>query len=52
VLDWDNEGVDKDLNMIAEPMLDWEKLSSHLGLTRANIHDIKKSNINEPELQR
>ena len=36
-LDWDHEGVDKDLIH----MLNWEeKLCSHLGLTEVDRHDI------------
>jgi hypothetical protein len=52
MLDWDNKGVDKDLNEIAYHMLDWEELSSQLGLTPVDVHDIKESNIGKPELQR
>ena len=52
-LDWDNEGVDKDLIEIAHHMLDWEvKLCSHLGLTTIDVHDIKEKNSGKPELQR
>lgn len=51
-LDWDSGGVDKDLNEIAYHMLDWEKsLSSHMGLTHVDIHDIKAMN-SDPVLQR
>jgi hypothetical protein len=52
VLDWDNEGVDKDLNTIAEPMSDWEELSSQLGLTEVDVSDIKEKYIGKPELRR
>lgn len=51
-LDYDNEGVDKDLHAIAEHMLEWEWLSPILGLTTANIHDIKSKNHMHPSLQR
>ncbi len=42
-IDWDNNGVDKDLNMIADSMgADWEvTLSVPLELTRTNIDDLK-----------
>ena len=41
VLDWGHEGVDKDLNEIADQMIEWqEKLSAALGLTGVDIHDI------------
>ena len=40
-LDWDNEGVDKDLYKIAENMSNWEeRLACHLGLSRIDICDI------------
>ena len=50
-LDFDNEGVEKDLCKIAEHMVDWEeKFSIPLSLTATDISDInKKSN---PVLQR
>ncbi len=52
-LDWGHEGVDFDLNEIADVMLGWEgKLSAHLGLTDVDIHDIKEINLNKPLLQR
>ena len=52
-LDHDNGGVDKDLYEIAEHMLGWEeKLHTHLGLTRVNVHDIIKANTTNPLLQR
>ena len=51
-LDWGHEGVDKDLSEIADHMLDWEeKLSTHLGLTTTDIHDITKG-IQNLALQR
>ena len=51
-LDWDNEGVDRDLHEIADHMFDWEEtLSSHLGLTAADIHDITNG-IRSLKLQR
>ena len=43
-LDWDQEGVDRHLNQIADTMLHWEeKLSTSLGLTEVQIHDLKKN---------
>ena len=51
-LDWDHEGVDKDLTEIAHHMLDWEeKFCSHLGLTGVDVHDIKELYSGKPELQ-
>ena len=51
-LDYDHDGVDKDLYEIAEHMLGWEeKLHTHLGLTEANVHDIKAV-CSTPSLQR
>ena len=54
VLDWDQEGVDKDLIVIAHHMLGWEEqLSAQLlGLTQEDIHDIKEIFFQQPELQR
>ena len=41
-LDWDNEGVDSDLNEIAHHLLNWEeKLSTHLRPTAIDIRDIR-----------
>ena len=52
-LDCGHEGVDRDLNEIADHSLDWEeKLSVPLGLTATDISDIKKKYQNEPALQR
>ena len=53
-LDWDNEGVDKDLNEIADEMIDWEekRLDTLLELSRPQIHDIKHTNLDRPILQR
>ena len=52
-LDWDNDGVEKDLSDIADSMLDWEvKLTSHFSLTSVDIHDIKAKNQSSPELLR
>ena len=40
-LDWDHKGVDRDLNTIADHMLDWEKkLSTPMKLTTIEIHDV------------
>ncbi len=51
-LDWDSEGVNRDLHEIAHHMLDWEvKLSSHLNLTDIDISDIKEE-LQNPELRR
>ncbi len=51
-MDWDQEGVDRHLNQIAETMIDWEiKLSSLLNLTDVQIHDLKKRHC-EPVLLR
>ena len=42
-LDQGHKGIDKDLSGISDHMLHWEeKLSTHLGLTPTDIHDIKK----------
>ena len=52
-LDWDNEGVNKDLVEIANQMIHWEeKFSTHLDLTAVEIYDIKEGNHNKPKLQR
>ena len=52
-MDWDHKGVDKDLVEIAYHMLGWEEqLSSLLGLTQVDIHDINKIYFKQPELQR
>ena len=51
-LDWDNEGVDRDLNSIADSMLEWEtNLTSAFNLTQVDIHDIKVTE-SSPVLQR
>ena len=50
-LDWGHGGVDRDLNEIADHLLDWEeKLSAPLGLTATDISDIEA--INSRPLQR
>ena len=52
-LDSDHNGVEIDLHQIAEHMLKWEeKLSAHLGLTPADIDNIKERNPFKPELQK
>ena len=52
-LDWDNDGVERDLCEIADQMSDWEtKLAVPLGLTLTDIHDIKSKHPNQPVLQR
>ena len=51
-LDWGNEGVDVDLNEIADHMIRWEeKLSTHLDLTEVDIYDITEG-IRNLSLQR
>lgn len=43
VLDWDNSGVDEDVN-IAEHMLEWNRrLAPYLGLKDMDISDIKET---------
>ena len=52
LIDWDSEGVDRDLNEIALHMLGWEeRLCTPLGLTATDIHDIKEEYA-KPKLQR
>ena len=52
VLDWDHDGVDKDLDAIARMMIDWEdKFAIRLGLRHMDIEDIKSEN-RDPLLQR
>ena len=54
-LDWGHGGVETDLCEIAHVMLDWEvKLSTHLGLTEVDVHDITRGImlIGNLELQR
>ena len=52
-LDSGYDGVEKDLHQIADNMLKWEeKLSAHLGLTPADIDNIKERNPFKPELQK
>jgi L-lactate utilization protein LutB len=42
-----------DLIVLAKPMVNWEqKLQTYLGLTDVDVHDIKSSLSNQPELQR
>lgn len=53
LLDWDNDGVDRDLCKISNKMLEWEgELAPHLGLTQFNIHDIKDKHPRHSLLQR
>ena len=41
-LDWDHEGMDRDLNEISYYLVDWEvKLTTHLELTAIDIAHIK-----------
>ena len=52
-LDFDHEGIKKDLNEIASHMFNWEeKLSLHFGLTFVNTSDIEEMHPNNPALQR
>ena len=52
-LDWDNEGVDKDLCEIADHMLDWEvKLAAPMSLTPIVMHDIRAKYGHKPVLER
>ena len=52
LLDRGNEGVETDLCEIAEQMINWEvELSTYLGLTAIDIHDITKG-IDDVKLQR
>ena len=52
-LDWDQEGVDRHLNQIADTMIHWEeKLSTLLSLTEVQIHDLKEKYSQKPILQR
>ena len=47
VLDWDNNGVDKDLNDIAVSMLEWEvKLAVPFLFTQSEIDDLKEAHNN------
>ena len=44
-LDWDQGGVDRHLNAIADTMIDWEeKLSALMCLTPVEISDLKGEN--------
>ena len=50
-LDWDNEGVERDLYKLAEHMVDWEeKLAAPLSLTATDVFEINKNS--NPVLQR
>ena len=51
-LDTGHEGVEKDLYEIANDMLNWEEISTHLRLTATDVSDIKEMNLNKPALQR
>jgi hypothetical protein len=52
-LDWDNCGVEKDVNAIAHDMLEWEeKLTTGLEMTPTEIHDIKADQKDSAALQR
>ena len=52
-LDWDNGGVDKDLNEMAREMVEWEeRLSTHLEMKHSEIQDIKATSKDSPVLQR
>lgn len=53
MLDWDNDGVKKDLYEIARHLTEWEvKLVAPLGLTPTEVSDIGVKYPREPELQR
>ena len=42
-LDWDHDDVNTHLSVIADQMVDWEeKLSTKLGMTEVEIHDLKE----------
>ena len=44
-LDWDNDGVEKDLDAIARKMSNWEaQFAINLGLTRVEIEEIRAEN--------
>ena len=51
-LDWDHEGEDTDLIEIARYMFHWEEISTLLGLTDADVFDIKDRYQGKPDLQR
>ena len=53
-LDWDSEGVDKDLVEIADKMIHWEEKGLHslLELSHIDVHDIKDAYRDKPVLQR
>ena len=51
-MDWDHNGVEYDLNEIADHIVDWERLSVDLGLKHHEISDISAINQNRPSLQR
>ena len=52
-LDFDQGGVDRDLNKIADSIINWEmNLSVELGLTNNEIHDIKAEHPINNALQR
>ena len=52
-LDHDNEGVDRDLNAIADKMEDWKvKIATHLRLTPIDMSDIELKYPQQPVLQR
>ena len=49
-LDSGRNGVEMDLHQIADHMFEWEeKLSAHLGLTPADISNVKERNPFKPE---
>ena len=52
VLDFDNNGVSRDLGKIADSMDKWEGLvADHLDLTSADVVDIKTRHPGEHKLQ-
>ena len=53
VLDYDSQGVDRDLSEIARHMRQWEEqLAVPLGLTQTDIDDIKERHKESAGLQR
>ena len=52
VLDSENGGVPRHLGEIAEQMYEWEgKVSEELGLTKADVNNIKELHKNQLKLQ-
>ena len=52
VVDSENGGISKHLGEIAEQMYEWEgKVSDELGLTKADVNNIKELHKNKLKLQ-